>query len=116
MITLSIGQILRTLLMQKNCFIILDAVGSASGASKTSCDGLKAVGQKPQDIAVFDETCPECINFYRDIDTYLRIRSYPDPASDLFFLSMNHHARDVRQFWKRQPLGKNSILRIFLDC
>lgn len=101
MSTLSITQIRCIVLIQKNCFIIRGAVGSASRASKKSRRDLKAVSQKPQEVSVFDETDDESINFYRDIDTYLRLRADLDPISDRFFLTISHNARDVRQFWKR---------------
>lgn len=115
MSTLSVRQIRRTTLIQKNYFIIQGAAGSASVASKTSRGSLKAVGHKPQEVAVFDEAHDELINFYKDIRLFCAFANL-DPTADRFFLAIKHQARDVRQFWKRQPLGKNTFPRIIRDC
>lgn len=68
--TLRVSQVHCTTLMARSCFVIQGAVGSASCASKTSRVRLKAVGQKPQESAVSDETYDWSINFFKDIDIY----------------------------------------------
>ena len=113
--TLSVSQIRRQMFMNKQCYVITGAVGSSSGSSKTTRGGWRAIGQKPQEVVVWDETYHGSINFFQDIDLYLRLRDDLDSGTDRFFLAINHHAASQHQFFKRSAIGKNHFSKIVKD-
>ena len=82
--------------MNKECFFITGVVESSPGASKTTRGDCRAIGQKPQEVVFWDETYHGSINFFQEIDMYLRLRAELDPGADRFFLGFDHHATAQR--------------------
>lgn len=114
--SLSVGQFSLRQHLGKECLVITGAVGATNGSSKTCRGGWASIGQKPLEICVWNETYHGCINFFEDIDSYLRLRSEIDPGTDRFFLGVNHRAANIRDFFKRSPIGKNTFGKIVKDA
>lgn len=108
---LTCAQICREKYRGRKMFSISGAVGSSSGGFKAKRGGFTSTRLRSKEIPFFDEMNYGTVNFYKYIDIFLHVRAECDPGTDPFFLGINPHAHNVRQFFKRMGFEKTPSSR-----
>lgn len=112
--TLTVSQFKKITVDGKYAWFVSGAVGRACGSSKTSRGGWNAIGDKVPEIPIWEESHEGgTINFYKDIDIYMDIRSKLEVATNLFFLAANYSAKKQSEFL-RSSTWTGSLLWVAL--
>ena len=97
-------------------WVIMGAVSSRVGPSKTNPGGLAAVREKPLQVFVWNRVALYgMVNVYDDIEYYMQMRRSIDASTNHFFLGFNLKAKSFSKYLKKTTLGKNSFFRIVKD-
>ena len=108
--TLKVWQFKRVMIKDQAVWMISGVIRRDCGALKTERGGWAAIGNKVPEISVYDKDYESrCINFFKDLDDYMSLRSITEVGTERFFVAVNVKIRHRREFLKRQHLAKNSF-------
>lgn len=99
--SLKLGQFQKIKLENNVVWKISGFIGSSTWDSKTASGGWNSISQSPTEVCVCNEEYADGnINFYKDIDDYMGLRTVVAPNLGRFFLAVDYRETEISVFQK----------------